>query len=264
VCSAPLAFDGVTDAPFAAHCRRHGALASRLFDLTPGGIETSVPPRRFDAIVFDLDGTLADSAADISLALRRAFEDVDIRVARPIEALVDGSPLEELFAVAAPHADAATFDRFVARYRAHYQATGHTQTRLYPGVIETLEALRFLSPRPRLAIATSKRAEAARGLALSMGIASYFDLIDGSGGSTMRHKPAPDLLLAVARALGVDPARALMVGDTARDVLAGRAAGMRTAAVLYGLGLRDTLAAAAPDHMLEDIEDVLTLVAQTA
>lgn len=223
-----------------------------------------MPPRRFDAIVFDLDGTLADSAADIGLALRRAFEDLEIRVQRPIESLVDGSPLEEIFAVAAPGADTPLFERFVSRYRAHYQATGHSQTRLYPGVIETLEALSLLAPRPRLAIATSKRAEAARGLAMTTGIARYFDVIDGTGGSSMRHKPAPDLLLAVARALSVDPARALMVGDTARDIAAGRAAGMCTAAVLYGLGSREDLRAASPDHTLEDIEDVLSLVSAQA
>ena len=221
-------------------------------------------PRRFDAIVFDLDGTLADSAADISLALRRAFADLEIHVSKPIESLVDGSPLEEIFAVAAPGADHSLFDRFVSRYRAHYLATGHSQTRLYPGVIETLEALDLLAPRPRLAIATSKRPETARGLCLATGIARYFDLIEGSGGSAMRHKPAPDLLLSVATALDVSPSRSLMVGDTARDILAGRAAGMCTAAVLYGLGSREDLTSAAPDHTLEDIEDVLTLVASMA
>lgn len=221
-------------------------------------------PRRFDAIVFDLDGTLADSAADISLALRRAFEDLEIRVVKPIESLVDGSPLEEIFAVAAPGADHLLFDRFVSRYRAHYHATGHSQTRLYPGVIETLEALSMLAPRPRLAIATAKRPEAARGLAAATGIAGYFDVIDGSGGTAMRHKPAPDLLLSVSRALDVDPTRSLMIGDTARDILAGRAAGMRTAAVLYGLGSREDLSAAAPDHTFEDIEDVLSLVSSIA
>ncbi len=216
---------------------------------------------RYDAILFDLDGTLADSAADIGLALRRAFEDLSIRVSRPVEALVDGSPLEEIWAVAAPDADPALFDRFVTHYRAHYRATGHARTRLYPGVFDTLEALRMITPRPRLAIATSKRSEAARGLAAHTGIAGFFDVIEGSGGSSLRAKPAPDLLHHVCGALDVAPSRALMVGDTARDVLAGRAAGMRTAAVLYGLGTREALLDASPDHVLEDIEDVLSLVA---
>lgn len=218
-------------------------------------------PHRYDAILFDLDGTLADSAADIGLALSRAFDDLGISVKHRIEALVDGSPLEEIFALAAPEADAATFERFVGRYRAHYSASGHARTRLYPGVIDTLEILAMLRPRPRLAIATSKRAEAARGLAVSLGIAAYFDVIDGTGGSALRHKPAPDLLLQVCRALEVPPERALMVGDTARDVLAGQAAGMRTAAVLYGLGTREALMAEGPDHVLEDLEDLLSLVA---
>jgi phosphoglycolate phosphatase len=213
----------------------------------------------FDAILFDLDGTLADSAADISMALRRAFEDLAITTVRPVDSLVDGSPLEEIFAAAAPGADPGLFDRFVSRYRAHYQGGGHARTRLYPGVVDTLEALRLLRPRPRLAVATSKRPEAARGLCVHIGIAGFFEVIDGSGGTGLRHKPSPELLLRVCEALDVRPARALMVGDTARDVLAGRAAGMRTAAVLYGLGARDALMAAAPDHVFEDFEDVLSL-----
>lgn len=223
-----------------------------------------MPPHRYEAILFDLDGTLADSAADIGLALRRAFEDLSITSARPIEALVDGSPLEELFAVAAPDAPVGLFDRFVSSYRAHYHATAHAQTRLYPGVLDTLESLRLLTPRPRLAVATSKRAEAARGLCLSMGIAPFFDLIEGSGGTSLRPKPAPDLLLRVTSALDVAPMRTLMVGDTARDIHAGRAAGMRTAAVLYGLGSREALTAADPDHVLEDMEDLIQLVAASA
>lgn len=219
-------------------------------------------PHPFDAILFDLDGTLADTAADISLALRRAFEDLAITTVRPVDSLVDGSPLEEVFAVAAPGADPGLFDRFVSRYRAHYQGGGHARTRLYPGVVDTLDALGFLRPRPRLAVATSKRADAARGLCVHVGIAGYFDVIEGTGGTALRHKPAPDLLLRVCEALEVAPSRALMVGDTARDVLAGRAAGMRTAAVLYGLGARDALLAAGPDHVLEDLEDVLTVFAR--
>src|SRR5581483_7614717 len=133
-----------------------------------------------------------------------------------------------IFAAAAPDAPPEALARFVAAYRAHYAAGEHRLTRLYPGVVETLEALDLLRPRLRVAIATAKRPEAARGLAVTLGIARYFDRIDGSGGTRLPHKPAPDLLLATVSALGVSPTRTLMVGDTLRDVLAGRAAGMRT------------------------------------
>ncbi len=221
---------------------------------------SAVTPLNFDAVLFDLDGTLADSAADIALALRRAFNDLRMDVPQGVEGLVDGSPLEEVFAAAAPDAAPEALDRFVTAYRAHYAAGEHRLTRLYPGVVETLEALDILRPRLRVAVATAKRAESARALVATLGIARYFDRVDGSGGTPLRPKPSPDLLLATASALGAAPQRTLMVGDTLRDVYAGRAAGMRTAVVLYGLGAPDVLLAARPDYVLEDIEDVLALV----
>lgn len=215
--------------------------------------------RPFDAILFDLDGTLADSTDDIATALGLAFETLGIAPAHPVLDLVDGSPLEEIFALAAPRGDADLFAGFVRAYRSAYARLGHRRTRLYPGVAETLEALHALRPPLRLAIATSKRSDAARHLAEALSIDTRFEFIEGSG-AAMRPKPAPDLLLHLARRMDLRPTRMLMVGDTARDVAAGRAAGMRTAAVLYGLGSRDALLAERPDHLLEDLEDVLALL----
>jgi HAD superfamily hydrolase (TIGR01509 family) len=220
--------------------------------------------RPFDAILFDLDGTLADSADDIADALHQAFRAIDLTPRHPIAALVDGSPLEELFAVAAPEADAQQFERFVSAYRGAYLRGGYRRTRLYPGVAETLDALSSLRPPVRLAVATSRRADAAVGVTEALGIAHRFEHIEGSGGTQLRTKPAPDLLLLVARRMALDPTRVLMVGDTPRDIAAGRAAGMSTAAVLYGLGRRDQLQAERPDHLLEDLEDILGLMVRDA
>ncbi len=209
--------------------------------------------------MFDLDGTLADSAADITEALGAAFASTGLHVERPLAALVDGSPLEELFAVAAPGAGPEEFDRFASAYRALYTSQEHRRTRLYPGVRDTLESLRLLRPAPRMAVATAKRTATAEDVLHRLGIASFFEVIAGASGSRLRHKPAPDLPLDVCAQLRVAPGRALMVGDTVRDIQAGRAAGMTTAAVLYGLGDRDALLGAEPDHVLEDMEDLLGL-----
>ena len=217
-------------------------------------------PLRFDGVLFDLDGTLADTAADIALALEEACRDVGVTMRQPVRSLVDGSPLEEIFAVLSPGAEPAAFERFASSYRARYLANGHRLTRIFPGVIDTLEALTLLRPRPRLGVATARRAEAARGLCVDMGLARYFDTIEGSGGTAMAPKPAPDLPLTISFLWQMRPERILFVGDTVRDVLAGRAAGMQTAAVLYGLGDREAIAAAKPDHLLEDIEDLLALL----
>lgn len=220
--------------------------------------------RPFDAILFDLDGTLADTADDITDALREAFQAVNLTPRHPVAALVDGSPLEELFAVAAPEADAQHFERFVSAYRGAYLRGGYRRSRLYPGVADTLDALSSLRPPVRLAVATSRRTDAAVGLTQALDIAHRFEHIEGSGGTTLRAKPAPDLLNAVARRMALEPARVLMVGDTPRDIAAGRAAGMATAAVLYGLGQREQLHAERPDHLLEDLEDLLALMVRGA
>lgn len=215
---------------------------------------------RFAAVFFDLDGTLADSAKDITLALELALTEVGVHTDHPVHQLVDGSPLEAIFAVAAPDAPVAQFERFARSYRAHYDALQHGNTRLYPGVRETLEALSLLRPRPFLAVATAKRSETARAVCRHLGIEPFFQSIEGSAGTAIPPKPAPDLLHLLLRRAEAPAERCLLVGDTLRDVLAGKAAGMRTAAATWGHGRREDLVRAAPDHVFEDLEDLLPLL----
>lgn len=216
-------------------------------------------PPRFSAVLFDLDGTLADSAQDITLALEFAFADVGIHTEHPIHRLVDGSPLEAIFALAAPDSTSAQFDRFALAYRARYETLGHQHTRLYPGVRETLEALSLLQPAPWLAVATAKRSATARAVCQHLGIERHFRAIEGTSGTAIPPKPAPDLVNALLRRAEAPANRCLLVGDTLRDVLAGKAAGVRTAAATWGHGRREELVRARPDHVLEDLEDLIPL-----
>jgi phosphoglycolate phosphatase len=214
----------------------------------------------FDAVLFDLDGTLADSAEDIRAALELAFAELEIEVDAGLDGLVDGSPLEEVFAVAVPDGTEALLARFIDAYRRHYERSPTHRTRLYPGVRETLDTLRSMRPRLRLAVATTKRASTAQSVIHALGLGTTFELVAGSGATTLRPKPAPDLLLHVSEQLGVAPQRALMVGDTLRDVVAAQRAGMRVAAVTYGLGPVDALMDARPDYLLEEFDELLTVL----
>jgi phosphoglycolate phosphatase len=214
----------------------------------------------FDAVLFDLDGTLADSAEDIRRALECAFRDVGVGLERGVDHLVDGSPLEEIFAAAIPGGTTAELARFIEAYRHHYERAQHTTTRLYPGVRETIATLRSMLPRVKLAVATTKRASSAVSLIETLGLRDAFDVIAGSGATAMRPKPAPDLLLHVSEQLGVAPMRALMVGDTLRDVVAAQRASMRVAAVTYGLGNVQALIDARPDYVLEEFDELLTVL----
>jgi phosphoglycolate phosphatase len=219
-----------------------------------------MPAHAFDAVLFDLDGTLADSAEDIRRALDLAFRDLGVPIENGVDRLVDGSPLEEIFAAAVPGGTTAELARFIEAYRYHYERAQHATTRLYPGVRETIGTLRSMQPRIKLAVATTKKASSAVSLIEILGMRDAFEWIGGSGATSMRPKPAPDLLLHVSEQLGVAPGRALMVGDTLRDVVAAQRAGMRIAAVTYGLGDVQALIDARPDYVLEEFDELLTVL----
>jgi 2-phosphoglycolate phosphatase len=223
---------------------------------------------KYDLVCFDLDGTLVDSAADIRAALVHALAAVPPADARRDEHALGcaglGLPLDEFFALArpAPHpcSDAAARLRFIAAYRDYYHAHLLERTRAFAGVAETLEMVKPLRAAGlRTAVATTKKTLTAERVIAGLDLASHFDLVLGTE-EPMRHKPAPDLLLECARRLRCDPKRGLMVGDTERDVLAGRAAGMRTCGVTWGVLGADGLTPHAPDFLIDRFADLLPLL----
>jgi HAD superfamily hydrolase (TIGR01509 family) len=224
--------------------------------------------RKFDLICFDLDGTLVDSTADIRAALVHALAAVppeDVRLDEHTLGCAGlGLPLDEFYALArpAPHPQAGDEGRrrFIHAYRDYYHAHLLDRTRPFVGVAETLAMVKPLREAGlRTAVATTKKTLTAERVLGGLGLAVHFDLILGTE-EPMPHKPAPDLLLSCARQLGCDPARGMMVGDTERDVLAGRAAGMRTCGVTYGVLGVEGLTPHAPDFLIDRFADLWTLI----
>jgi len=224
---------------------------------------------QLELVCFDLDGTLVDSTADIRAALVHALAEVppsDVRLdEHALSCAGLGLPLDEFYALArpAPHPQAgdAGRRRFIDAHRDYYHSHLLDKTRPFDGVAATLELVKPLRARGlRTAVATTKRTLTAERVLGGLGLAHHFDLILGTE-PPMPHKPAPDLLLACAQRLDRDPRRALMVGDTERDVLAGRAAGMRTCGVTYGVLGAEGLTPHAPDHLVDRFADVWPLIA---
>ncbi len=219
----------------------------------------------FQLLCIDLDGTLVDSHDDIREALVVALAAIPGAVPefdqRALGAAGLGLPLEKFFALARPDlvGDAATVTRFIDAYRAHYHAHLLDRTRPFPGVLETLERIRPLRARGlRTAVATTKKTDTARKVIHGLGMDEYFDAVLGTDG--IPHKPAPDLLHLAARTVDRAAADGLMIGDTHHDLLAGKAAGMKTCGVRYGVMGEAGLLPHAPDFMISEFAELLAIV----
>ncbi len=201
----------------------------------------------FPVYVFDLDGTLVDSAADICGAIQEVLAANQRPTAVDFDFLKGyiGRHLGDLFGDIFPDYNSPQIDELIRQYRAFYPARGHKLTRVYPGVPEALGAL-----AGRKSTATTKGTSAARAVLEQFGLIQYFDHVQGTDG--FPYKPAPDVILTALAALGARPEDCLMVGDSPADMEAGKRAGVKTCAVRYGYGKPEDLARFAPDFWIDD------------
>lgn len=208
-----------------------------------------VPP--FPVYLFDIDGTLLDSARDICGAIIGALEGTGCRPVTEAELTrYIGLHLLETFGDLLPDATPEEIDELIRKYRTIYPARGHKLTKPYPGVHEALSVL-----PGRKATATTKATPTTRTVLELFGLIGYFDHVQGTDG--FPHKPAPDVILKSLEVFGVSPADVLFVGDSPADMEAGRRAGVKTAAVTYGYGSREELARWAPDYWITDLRQLL-------
>jgi phosphoglycolate phosphatase len=181
------------------------------------------------AVIFDLDGTLVDSAPDIQVALNKLLAEGARRALtlEEVSAMIgDGVPkLVQRAMSATGEGDAPEhLPTLTRRFLGFYE--GHTTdlTRPYPGVPEALERLR--SAGVRMGICTNKPERPTRELLRDLCLAPYFQAVFGGDTVAGVKKPDPRLIHAVLDALGARPAEGVMVGDAANDVTAARAAGI--------------------------------------
>jgi phosphoglycolate phosphatase len=206
---------------------------------------------RYPVYIFDIDGTLLDSAVDICGAVQQAIIESG-GTPPPFEHLRSfiGLHLTDVFNDAFPGCDEQKMASLIQSYRRAYPALNHRSTKVYPGVTETLTLL-----PGRKATATTKGSPMARSVLHQFGLAPHFEHIQGTDGFAC--KPAPDVILTAIRELGADPAECLMVGDAPADIKAARAAGVKVCAVQWGYGSPAELASCEPDYSIADLRELL-------
>lgn len=199
--------------------------------LTPSATALDV-----DAVMIDLDGTMVNTLGDFAQALNRMLADLALPAIDPlaIEHMV-GKGTEHLLRTVLAHVGVADVDARYAdawqRYQHHYLQLNGQYAQLYPGVLEGVQAL-AASGLP-LACLTNKPLAFAQPLLRAKGLEKFFQRVFG-GDSFAQKKPHPLPLLETCKALGTQPARTLMVGDSSNDAQAAHAAGCPVVLMTYG------------------------------
>jgi phosphoglycolate phosphatase len=207
------------------------------------------------AVLFDFDGTLADTYPGITASVNhvRAGHELPPLPEAEVRRHVGRGPAY-LMAKTVPVGD---LEANLHAYRAHHPSVMRTGTRLFPGVAETLAALK--RARRQTAVCSNKPVAFTRELLAHFGLAGYLDVVLGPE-DVARPKPAPDMLLAALTRLGVAAAEALYVGDMVVDIETARSAGVAVWVVPTGSDERSALLAEGPDRLLDDLAQMSTFL----
>jgi phosphoglycolate phosphatase len=206
-------------------------------------------------LIFDLDGTLVDSAPDLRVALNEMLRERGRAPLSPRQVrrmIGDGAPALVARALAASGAGAAADTAALPRFLELYQANATRLTRPYPGVPETLLALRRAGYRT--AICTNKPQRATIGVLQGLDLAALFDAVAGGDRFAVR-KPDPGHLWGLIGELGGQKRGAAMIGDSEIDAAAARAAALPLVLMRYGYARVDPEALAA-DALLDHFSDL--------
>ena len=205
---------------------------------------------RYRLVVFDWDGTLADSAAIIALAIQRACGDLGLPVPDDAAArYVIGLGLHDALRHVAPSLPEKDYPQLSARYRVHYLGRD-PEIPLFPGAAQMIESL--VARGHLIAVATGK---SRRGLDRALeqaGIGHHF--VATRCADEGAPKPDPDMLVYLMQRVGVMPAETLMIGDTTHDLMLAWNAGVDAIGVAYGAHPRSALEEETALAIVDDID----------
>ncbi|QXI39920.1 HAD family hydrolase [Pseudomonas xantholysinigenes] len=215
----------------------------------------------YDLLIFDWDGTLADSIGRIveamNVAAGRAGEAASSDTA--VKGII-GLALSEAIGLLYPHLDEAQVQVFRQHYADVYMALDQQPSPLFEGVVESLEA--FRAEGYRLAVATGKARRGLDRVLKANGWEGYFDITRAA--DETRGKPHPLMLEEILAHCQVEPGRALMVGDSAFDLQMASNAGMHSVAVGYGAMPLQALAEFGPQLCIEHFSQLREWLANAA
>ena len=239
-------------------CRKVLCLKKNIFS-------QNILPKNKNVLLFDLDGTLVDSAPDLALAINQTLTELEratfsqdiIRTwvgngaKTLIERALSGSSTID------DNLDPALASKALTIFMACYQNCLCQQSVLYPGVKYTLDQLKAADFR--LAIITNKPERFIEPIIAGLGLSNYFELLIG-GDTLPERKPHPQPLTHACQQLKVDVEQCIMIGDSKNDILAAKAANMVSVGLTYGYNYDEDIGLHQPEWRLEQFEQLLPLL----
>jgi HAD superfamily hydrolase (TIGR01509 family) len=211
---------------------------------------------KIDAIIFDLDGVLIDSGDDIANAVIHTIKKLNTKMLAKKEIISHvGNGLDYLIRKAFEGCDEGTIETAKTIYRKNYFENSTVYTHLNKNVLELLEHFK----EKKLAVLTNKPEEQAKIILEKLNVLKYFEIVYGPE-SVTQMKPAADGIIKILDEFGVLPGKALIIGDSYSDVLAGKNAGIHTCGVTFGLGSVDDLKESDPEMLIDDMHELIEII----
>ena len=219
--------------------------------------------QKYGCVVFDLDGTLADTSADLLASANACFRGEGLgdllTAADTLTAFHGGRAMLRLgFARVGRATDEDLISRWYPVLLEHYAAAIAVHTQMYPGAVAAVETLKQAGLK--VAICTNKPAALAEQLMRALGVRDLFDALVGADTLPVRKPDPAPYRLALAQAGAAGPS--MLIGDTETDFLTARAAGVPIALVTFGPEGQG-ISRLSPDHLLHDYSDLPQMAAAT-
>lgn len=212
--------------------------------------------RPFPCVIFDLDGTLADTMDDIVSAVQNTMEHAGFppKSKETVRANIGGGARNLL--IRCMNGSAELADQELAYFAKFYAEHAAVQTVLYPFAEEVLA---YFHERGYVALATAKARAATESILKEFGIAGYFDQVV-TADDVSNPKPAPDCIRLIMEKSGFAPEDMVLIGDTTTDMRTGKNAGIHTCCVSYGYGKLEDILPLEPDYTITSLAELKNLL----
>lgn len=205
-----------------------------------------------DLIIYDLDGTLIDSREDIAQASNKMLAEFGLKKKSADEiAECVGRGVQNLVLGLLGKSNEDKFDKALKILKKNYGDHLLDHTKLYPGVLETLEHFKH----KKQVVITNKPEGFSVKILEGLGVMKYFSIV--IGGDTVRtKKPSPESVFKILDELKISAERAIIVGDSSIDIETGKNAKVSVCAVTYGFGRLDEIQSAKPDFTIDQMDQL--------